>query len=158
MPKGPGPIQRWLLTYLRETAVAEGRSEWVAVNDLAEIRNGADGAPSRNDIEGVRRSVKSLAAQGLVQVEARPRSVVRTVISPLGNSRSSQIVEERDVVVVRLVPSLQQQLEEALISLAEAEARVLAHPGWRFAEQGRERAKREADRLAAEVEVEQTST
>jgi hypothetical protein len=55
------------------------------------------------------------------------------------------------------MPSIEQQYEEALISLAEAEASVAAHPGWQYAKNALAQAKRAASLLAAQVEVESAS-
>jgi hypothetical protein len=39
------------------------------------------------------------------------------------------VKEAREVVVVRLVPSIEQQLEEALAEVKKQEASVASHPG-----------------------------
>jgi hypothetical protein len=61
-------------------------------------------------------------------------------------------VEERLTVCVRLMPSIGQQLQEALISLAKAEAKVLAHSGWEYGQRQLTKAQEEVKRLAAQLE------
>jgi hypothetical protein len=68
-------------------------------------------------------------------VQQEPRSILRTVVSPVGNSTPTQISERRDVVCVRLTPTLRQRYEEALIEVRRCEESVRSHPGWQYAEQ-----------------------
>src|SRR5215469_2776119 len=112
MTRGPGPVQRWLLTYLQTSVEKEGTSEWISVSDLTRIRLGQEAPPSRHDLDGTRKAVARLERDGLVQVAQKSRPVTRVVISSKTGT-SNEIVESRDVTCVRLVPSLVQQLQEA---------------------------------------------
>jgi hypothetical protein len=51
-----------------------------------------------------------------------------------------------------LVPSIEQQLEEALAEVERCEASVAAHPGWQYAKNVLAQAQEKVKRLAAEVE------
>jgi hypothetical protein len=154
MPRGPGELGRFILTYLQVSVEKEGRSEWVSIIDLTRIRLSQDSPPSRRDVEATRKTIARFQEQGLVQVETQPRLVTRVVVSTVTNSAPKEIEEARDVVVVRLTPTLRQRLEEALVEVQRCESVVADRPGWQYAEKALADARREAQRLAAQVEVE----
>src|SRR5215469_9972366 len=131
MTRGPGVVQRWLLHYLQESVETEGGSTWVSVADLTRIRLGQDDPPSRHNLDGTRKAVARLQEQGLVEVAQQPRPVTRVLISSITGT-SKEVREEREVTCVRLTPSIEQQYQEALISLAEAEEVLLSRPDWQY--------------------------
>jgi hypothetical protein len=154
MPKGPGPVGKWILAHLREAVEKNGESRWVSIVDLTNARLGRDDPPSRDDLDGTRRAVQRLEVQGLLQVSQEPRLITRTVISPITGA-SKEVFEDREVTVVRLVPSIEQQVGEAQREVERCATVLLSRPGWEYAEKKLAQAKRAAERLAAQLEVAQ---
>jgi hypothetical protein len=108
MTRRPGPVQRWVLNYLQEAAANEGESRWFSVSDLTRLRLGQDDPPSRSDIDATRKAITRLERDGAVQVGQQPRPVTRVVISPVVSGQPTQIVEERQVICIRLTPIIDQ--------------------------------------------------
>jgi hypothetical protein len=151
MTRGPGPLQRWILSWLREAVDREGTSEWISVSDLTKLRLSRDDPPSRLDLDGTRKAVARLEAQGLVQVAQQPRLIQRTVVPAAGTGKPVTVEESRDVVCCRLTPTIEQQMQDAEAEVARCEAVVAERPGWEYARQQLQRARKEADRLAAQM-------
>jgi len=152
--RGPGPVQTWILRHLQASVEKEGASNWIAISDLTKLRLGQDDAPSRLAIDATRKAVARLQEQGLVQVSQQLRPVVRTVISPVASGQPTQITEMREVTCCRLMPSIDQQLEEAEAEVAKAEEAVAERPGWTYAETALAQAKRAVEHLRGQMEAE----
>jgi hypothetical protein len=136
------------LTHLQSSVEKEGKAELIAVADLTKLRLGQDGPPHRQELDNTRKAVSRLEAQGGVEVEQQPRLITRTVV-PAGKGAPREIVEARDVVCCRLMPTIEQMYQEAEAEVARCEGVVASHPGWGFAERELVTAKREAQRLRA---------
>jgi hypothetical protein len=139
-----------VLSHLQASVEQEGESTWVSVADLTRLRLDQDDPPSRHDLDGTRKAIARLQEQGLVEVAQQPRPVTRVVISSITGT-NKEIIEDREVTVVRLTPTLVQQLEEAEAQVRKAEEVVASHPGWDHGQQRLQRAKREAARLRSQM-------
>jgi hypothetical protein len=150
MSRGPGELQRWLLSWLTQSAEEDGMARWFAVGDLTGVRlqslSGSTPTIGKLDIEGMRRAARRLQRNGLIELQECPCPGVRNVSSPDADN-PVRVKEERPMLCVRLAPTTEQQYAEALDDVEHWQEKVKRHPGWRWGERELERARKEADRL-----------